>query len=452
MTSESQTAATQVSEPTEARFSTRSLFIGMAVVAVLAAIVGPLVRALEPPKQVRLLATLALWLAATLACIAYQARRRFEAERMAGATLLRLPMFDPKVGTATPTRWWFHLFGCAFVSLIMLLFVSQAVLQPPGNPEPWHYLFVFGLYGSMSIWWAARTVTLFWWRSAIRFCDHGILWDGRLVRWPYIIQRRWSGTDESVLEIKGIDQRNVELGWKVPVPADRRDMVRALLEEKMPEALPAPSGPSVLELGHIPLSTAVKSPHFPKYLVGTLIRIPAFIALFVIIARNPTGVREFDGMIFPGFLVAAFLPIVRRKFFDKDAGPPLVRITGRRGWSGLVLYAAVAAIIFWVGAYLGSASFIVWEWPFRVLGLACGSAVAVTLQYSYSKFVDLRASGISLPGELFWPWEQIRIIRWNRDDSGRLVLARGLRRVIATVPSEQREAVDRVLNEKLSLA
>jgi hypothetical protein len=27
-----------------------------------------------------------------------------------------------------------------------------------------------------------------------------------------------------------------------------------------------------------------------------------------------------------------------------------------------------------------------------------------------------------------------------------------LRRVIATVPSEQREAVDRVLNEKLSLA
>jgi hypothetical protein len=424
----------------------------MAVVALLAAIVGPLVRALEPPTQVRLLGILALWLAATMTWIAYQARRQFEAERMAGATLQRLPMFDPKIGTASPARWWLHLFSCAAGSLIMLFFACNSLLAPPRNLEWSLYWINLGMFGAASVWCAVRTVTLFWWRSAIRFCEHGILWDGRLVRWGYVIRQRWSESADAVLEICWIDQRNVELAWKVPVPAEKRELVQSLLAEKMPETLPAPSRPLIVELGHIPLSTAVRSPHFPRYLVVTLIRIPAFIALFVIIARHPTGVREFDGMIFPGFLLAAFLPVVRRKLFDKDAGPPLVRITGRRGWTGLVLYAAVAAAIFLVGTYLGSASSIVWEWPFRVLGLACGSAVAVTLQYSYSKFVDLRASGITVPGELFWPWEQIRIIRWDRDDRGRLVLARGWRRVIATVPSEQREAVDRVLNEKLSLA
>jgi hypothetical protein len=425
--------------------------MAMAVVALLAAIVGPLVRGLEPSQQVRLLATWALWLAATLASIAFQARRRFAAERLAGATLLRLPMFDPKIGTATPARWWFHLFSCAFGLILALFFVSLAVVRPTRNADWSDYLFQYGFFGFASVWCAALTVTLFWWRSAIRFCEHGILWDGRLVRWGYVIQQRWSESAQSVLEIKGIDQRNVELTWKIPVPAEKRHLVESLLAENMPENMPAPSAPSIVELGHIPLSKAVKSPHFPRYLVGTLIRIPAFIALFVLIARNPTGVREFDGMIFPGFLLVAFLPVVRRKFFDKDAGPPLVRITGRRGWLGLIVFAAIAVAIFQVGSYLGSASSIVWEWPFRVLGLACGSAVAVALHYSYAKFIDLRGSGISVPGELFWPWEQIRVIRWERAARGRLVIARGWRRLIATVPPEQRDAVGYLLKEKLSV-
>jgi len=43
----------------------------------------------------------------------------------------------------------------------------------------------------------------------------------------------------------------------------------------------------------------------------------------------------------------------------------------------------------------------------------------------------------------------VRIIRWDRERSGRLVLARGWRRVVATVPPEQREAVEAVLQEKV---
>jgi hypothetical protein len=62
---------------------------------------------------------------------------------------------------------------------------------------------------------------------------------------------------------------------------------------------------------------------------------------------------------------------------------------------------------------------------------------------------DLRDNGVLLQGELFWPWARVKVVRWDREGSGRLVLAHRLSRVIAVVPREQREAVDALLVEKI---
>jgi hypothetical protein len=43
----------------------------------------------------------------------------------------------------------------------------------------------------------------------------------------------------------------------------------------------------------------------------------------------------------------------------------------------------------------------------------------------------------------------VRVVTWEREGSGRLVLERGWRRVVATVPPEQRAAVAALLKEKL---
>ena len=59
----------------------------------------------------------------------------------------------------------------------------------------------------------------------------------------------------------------------------------------------------------------------------------------------------------------------------------------------------------------------------------------------------MRANGIFTQGS-FWPWNDIRLLKWNAEN-GQLALGNGWRRLFATVPPEQREAVDRVLREKV---
>jgi hypothetical protein len=54
-----------------------------------------------------------------------------------------------------------------------------------------------------------------------------------------------------------------------------------------------------------------------------------------------------------------------------------------------------------------------------------------------------------MPGILYWPWPDVRLLQWEREPKGRLSLNRGWRRIVAIVPPEQRAAVDAVLKEKL---
>src|SRR5687768_3987501 len=109
MSIDAQTEPATLAEPTEARFSMRSLFVAMAVVALLAALLGPIVRSLRPEQQIRLLATWGIWLAAVVGWVGYQVWQRSVVERLAGATLLRLPMVDEKLPSASPVRLWLNI-------------------------------------------------------------------------------------------------------------------------------------------------------------------------------------------------------------------------------------------------------------------------------------------------------------------------------------------------------
>jgi hypothetical protein len=70
--------------PTDARFSMRAILVAMAVVALIAALVGPLVRCLDSDAQIRLLILWAIWLAVAFAWIGNLARRRAQVEELAG--------------------------------------------------------------------------------------------------------------------------------------------------------------------------------------------------------------------------------------------------------------------------------------------------------------------------------------------------------------------------------
>jgi hypothetical protein len=106
--------------------------------------------------------------------------------------------------------------------------------------------------------------------------------------------------------------------------------------------------------------------------------------------------------------------------------------------------------LYFAATYLSGTSAVLTSWPFYAIGLAFGWAVANAFRYLYPRHIDLRASGVSLPGELFWPWEKLRMVRWDYEGNGKLVLARGWQRLCAKVPQEQREAVNVALSERLA--
>ena len=65
--------------------------------------------------------------------------------------------------------------------------------------------------------------------------------------------------------------------------------------------------------------------------------------------------------------------------------------------------------------------------------------------------MDLRSKTASVSRAcLYWPWPKVRVSSRREVGDEKLVLRRGLRRIIARVPPERREAVDRVLSEKLA--
>ena len=181
MTDSTQLAPASVPEATEARFTIRSLFVAMAVVAVIAALAGPIVRRLPPDSQIRQLIAWGIWLAGSVAWLGYQVRKRFEAETLAGRTLLRLPMFDERVPNVTPFRRRLNVVLAGFMTLLVMFVIGETVLIPRPGQALNHVVFEFGWMSLFSIWWTARAVTMFWWRTSVRFGERGVLWDRRVL-------------------------------------------------------------------------------------------------------------------------------------------------------------------------------------------------------------------------------------------------------------------------------
>jgi hypothetical protein len=85
-----------------------------------------------------------------------------------------------------------------------------------------------------------------------------------------------------------------------------------------------------------------------------------------------------------------------------------------------------------------------------ILGAACGLCAGAFVVIILPDEFDLCENGVVIVRWTFWPWDRLRLSKWNRHGNGALVLCSGWRRVLTKVPSARREAVDAVLREKLS--
>ena len=428
---------------TEAQFTIRSMLIVMSIIAIVAALVGPLVRRLQPDAQFRLLVAWGIWLAACVGWNGYRAKRRFDAERLAGESLLRLAMLDDKVTNMSRFRLGLNIAAIGLLTLFGL-FMGSAMIAGSTSVSFTSQLFPIAMMTFWSVAWISQIVAMLWWRNNVRFCKNGIIWDRQVVLWDHLIEAKWSTSGPTILEVKGIDQQNIDRNWKIPVPAERRDYVQAILDQSIVARPSLPVGSLAYELGRIPISKAIRHPQLFQYAKSVLFSILAFGGVLYVIRNGVTGIAEFDHSIIVGFFLSAIFASWRWRWTGKNAGRPIIRLSAWRDWRRLVSMAALAAVFY----YLGNT--VSWSVPglAYVAGAGFGWVVASGISTSIRPF-DLRDNGVVLQGGFYWPWTRVKVVRWDREGNGRLVLACGWSRVIAVVPREQREAVDTLLAEKV---
>jgi hypothetical protein len=354
-------------------------------------------------------------------------------------------MFDERISTASPVRRWVNVAGATLMCLLVLVPISGMAVELPRRQIQVEQFASFGFMAALSIFWLGRAAAMVWWRSSIRFCATGILWDQKLLRWDHLLEHRWNEYDAGILVVRGIDQRGAEATWRIPVPPAELATVQALFDTKA--SLPSiPPGLPMTHLSTIPISIAVRDANFFKLVGRVLLAVAVMIGYIVL--RNTFPVSDgFSGSIMLGILGTAFATM-GWQFSVKHSGPPLVRLVARRRWLALLGFAAAATGCYYVGYSYGWMS----QWWDYALGAGFGAFAVLAFGNAWPAQIDLRENGIVKPGRLYWPWPQLHVVTWERAGSGRLVLKRGWRWVAATVPPEQREAVDRVLKEKLATA
>jgi hypothetical protein len=432
-------------DESEARFSMRTLLIAMAVLAVVAALAGPIVRGLDPDRRARLLLAWGGWLAATIAWIAYQARERLQAERAIGRTILRVGMFDEKMPTMGVYRWLFNLVLTTIAALFMLTMYSEMIVEGSIGPG------VSGLIMPLAIClfpisWIARLIAMIWWRRSVRFGELGVLWDRRVLRWDHIVEHRWEPEREAVLELKGIDQKNVDMLLKIPVPIQQSAVITRLVASDLVIAPCIPNALSEVDLARVPISEAFRSRHLAAFTLRMLLRIGFVVGAMILTMNGVTGVREFDRAIWAGFIVPGIILVaLRSKVSSHPAGRPLVRLSGRRSWIYTIGVLALGFLCYELGTHFSATN----SWIGYSSGFGLGYAASELFTHIMWHQLDLRENAVVWLVVRSWPWASVRLVRWNLD-SGRLVLSRGWSRIVAKVPAEQREAVDYVLGEKLT--
>ncbi len=217
---------------TDVRFSTRTLLFLMVLVSIVAATVGQCIRHLDLSQQARAIGAWSGWLMLLLAWIVLVGRRRYLAERLAGRTILRLQIYgmNPYLRIISKCLFSGYLLG---IGPLMLVTIAKRAAASASTGSA--LLTTLSPDAVFMAWLTAICITLWWWKSDIRLCDAGVLWNTRFIQWHDVCEK-WD-PDRDAVTLRGPDQRGVELRCDAIIPDQQKVKVDMLLEEKL-RALP----------------------------------------------------------------------------------------------------------------------------------------------------------------------------------------------------------------------
>lgn len=444
MSEDTQAVPTTLPEPSDARFSMRAMLIATGVVSLLAAIAGKLLQYYPQDVQTRLFAMWFAWLFAVVAVTGAQFWMRRRAEALAGRTRLRLPLAS---SSAHPFGFTWRAVFFPIFALVFLGFATERLLDTTVPSSGLNWISGAGFQFVFSVVVAAGVVPTLLWQREVRFCEHGILWNQRMLPWNQLREHRLIGSVENTLELYAIDAPSKNPLLAVLVAPNCRDDVLRILDIAAEHASALRSVDFPVGIDQLPAFDVLQTKYTRRQLLYGFISLATGVGLILYPWLNPIGIQDFaTAGIFGLYLQLILLAWTRRRT-ARLGGTPLVRLFARRDWYGFVANIVAALILYGIAQWLVFPP----RWVLYPFALAYGFLAIRVLCYYYYTQVELRSNGIVMPGVFFWPWAAVTIGCSVEDNSERrLIFRRGLRRIVALVPAEQRGSVERVLSEKLA--
>lgn len=421
---------------TDARFSIRTLLGVMTIVAVVATAAGMYLKSLDEETQKWLLGVWFVWLAIAIVAGAVLFARRRNAELRAGATLLSVPIHS--IGRSTVffvlVTLPFTLFVGGFLSRVF----AELFL---GSFPDFTRVIIFVPIAMITV----STLNERLWNRELRLCENGILYRSKLLPWGQLARHRWVNSSDQALQIFGIHSTNRNLWCDIPNVSSQRAEIDSIFQERAYSGQ-FQLGNYPIGLNEVPFHQALRSP----VLMGRLLLagIGFFLLLYFFdwsVLPRPWG-RGAQGTLFSILILSSLASVFFRMRSTEKADAYLGRITARRDFIGILGW-SLAGMVLWLlhQHFRGTSS---------VAEIITGIATFLVLLQIFAYFLmpdrlHLHANGVTMPGLFYWPWASIRVEKWDREGSGRLVLRRGIRRVVGFIPTAERDAMDRLLAEKV---
>ena len=430
-------------EPTDVRFSMRGLLATMVVVAIASAALGPFFRDLTPGRRGEVATAWGIALAVVLALVGYHARNRFRLERLAGRRLFTLAT---RARMGFPVRPWLVVFGglvsigagLYYLAMVALIFGSAR-----NNPAPLvEHLFPCLVSAAL----ISMGIVTIWWNRTVQLRENGVLRGLKLLRWTHITAHRWSDGD---LFLEGVDQRHRDWQITVVVGAQDREEVGRLALLKLSGQLESAQD-DISRQGE----SAERRP-LVKIRGGTDVTmrgmtsaIAVYVLVVIFFAARPWG--RPPTVFMAGIAIGSLILLVKLVYDARrvgESGAPLVRLPMKIDWPSLLV-----ALLLAIGCYYIIQQFFLFPPTVvaGVLGIGSGLGAAAAIEMVLREKLDLCDNGVVLVRWPFLPWARIRVLKWDRDGRGALLLRSGWRRIKGQVPAEHREVVDRLLREKIA--
>jgi multisubunit Na+/H+ antiporter MnhB subunit len=429
-------------EPSDVRFGMRGLLFAMTCVAIATAVLGSSARKLNPETRLVVLWLWGICALIVLSRVIYCAWLRIQLERMAGRTLCVL---SPRGWLGWARRPWMSVLIGLFWIGGGVYYLMVVTLMAGENPQPRGLLAPSLIPSVASGFLISIGIATVWWNRTVQLRENGVLRGVRLLRWTHVTKCHWD--DESLL-LEGVDQRHRDMQFGAVADAKTLDAAKRLVEHKTSNG-----GRSGLQnmLHDWNNKTSPLVPIQSGQTVTLHGMMSAFAAYVLVCVLAFSMFRPFgapSGDFLQGVMIGIVIVVINVSYGARrvaEAGGPIVRLKRRFDWPSVLVAVGIAAGAYYVNqklifphSYIGT-----------FLGIISGIAASVLGGMIAREKYDLCANGVVLIRWTFLPWKSVRLLKWNRDGNGKLLLRSGWRRLAAKAPKEHRDIVDRVLREKI---